>query len=507
MAVNRNIFTYTPENRGRAALLFLLFLLAIYEFISAGFNAFAIVCLIPIFVLYVLVTFRWKMFTFWLLMGVNYFVQWKNFPSTGLPTSALNELLEIILIAIAIIDVKEAKFERTANIMLVMLLSWAAFCTLEVFNDSCNLGIQVDAWYTGARMMAFQLLYAFFVYILYIITPKRLVNYLVVWGCLSLFAAFWAWKQKNIGFTIAENTWLQNVGYRTHILNGGTLIRYFSVFNDAANFGINMAATAVAFIIFGITNKIKKLKYFCFITGAACFWATFPSGTRTSIFCFFAGIMLYIVLSKSVKIATSVSIAFVLFVLMLAFTNIGNGNQQIRRMRSAFNKDDASANVRDINQAEIKKYLVDAPWGIGIGLGLNNVPANNKYRRLSTIPPDSEYVFIWVHTGIIGITFFLITTAIMLITASWVVLFKIKSPTLRGIGSGFCCAFMAIQLGGYANQVLMQFPNCLLFYGGFSLVFALPHFEDEWNEYEKEQLAIEAEKERIKLEKKRAKRV
>ena len=217
--------------------------------------------------------------------------------------------------------------------------------------------------------------------------------------------------------------------------------------------------------------------------------------------------MLYIVLSKSVKIATSVSIAFVLFVFMLAFTDIGNGNQQIRRMRSAFNKEDASASVRDINQAEIKKYLVDAPWGIGVGIGYDNVPANNKYRRLSTIPPDSEYVFIWVHTGIIGITFFLITTAIMLITACWTVFFKIKSPTLRGIGSGFCCAFIAIQLGGYANQVLMQFPNCLLFYGGLSLVFALPHFEDEWNEYEKKQLAIEAEKKRIKLEKKRAKRV
>lgn len=176
-------------------------------------------------------------------------------------------------------------------------------------------------------------------------------------------------------------------------------------------------------------------------------------------------------------------------------------------MRSAFNKEDASASVRDINKAEIKKYLVDAPWGIGVGIGYDNVPANNKYRRLSTIPPDSEYVFIWVHTGIIGITFFLITTAIMLITACWTVFFKIKSPTLRGIGSGFCCAFIAIQLGGYANQVLMQFPNCLLFYGGLSLVFALPHFEDEWNEYEKKQLAIEAEKKRIKLEKKRAKRV
>ena len=37
-------------------------------------------------------------------------------------------------------------------------------------------------------------------------------------------------------------------------------------------------------------------------------------------------------------------------------------------MRSAFNKNDASANVRDINKAAIRKYMKDAPWGIGIGI-------------------------------------------------------------------------------------------------------------------------------------------
>ena len=170
-------------------------------------------------------------------------------------------------------------------------------------------------------------------------------------------------------------------------------------------------------------------------------------------------------------------------------------------MRSAFNKEDASASVRDINKAEIKKYLVDAPWGIGVGIGYDNVPANNKYRRLSTIPPDSEYVFIWVHTGIIGITFFLITTAIMLITACWTVFFKIKSPTLRGIGSGFCCAFIAIQLGGYANQVLMQFPNCLTFYGGLAIVYILPYLESAWVELEEKRFAEQEERKRLKLEK------
>jgi O-antigen ligase len=176
-------------------------------------------------------------------------------------------------------------------------------------------------------------------------------------------------------------------------------------------------------------------------------------------------------------------------------------------MRSAFDKSDASANQRSINQQAMKKYLAEAPWGIGMGVSYQNVPANNKYTFMATVPPDSEYVFIWIHTGIIGITTFLICTALMLLGACWIVFVRLKSPSLRGIGAGFCCAFVAIQLGGYGNQVLMQFPNCLIFYGGLSIVYVLPHIEKEWIAYEEEQLAIEEEKKRLKLEKKKASRV
>jgi hypothetical protein len=140
-------------------------------------------------------------------------------------------------------------------------------------------------------------------------------------------------------------------------------------------------------------------------------------------------------------------------------------------------------------------------------MGYENVPANNKFRKLATIPPDSEYVFIWIHTGIVGIITFLVTTAIMFFGAAHIVMFQLRSPSLRGIGAGLCCAFVSIQLGGYANQVLMQFPNCLIFYGGLSLVYVLPLMEDEWIKYEQEQLAVQHEKKRIKEEKKRAKRV
>ena len=498
--------TYAQENGGRVLLLFLLFLLAIYQFITAGFNAFAVICLTPLLILAVIATFHYRMFTFWSLVIINSFLHLKSIV-WPIPMSLPNEMLEIILLALAIIDVKESHFERAANIMLYALMIWCGFCTLEVLNDTCNIGIDIGAWYTGARLMAFQIMYAFLVYSIYISKPDILQKYLLLWGILSLIAVFWVWKQKNLGFTQAESQWIQTRGRSTHILQGGTLIRYFSIYSDAANFGIGIACTAVAFIIFGITTKIKRYKHFFYIVGIGCIWAMFVSGTRTATACLMAGFMAYIFLSKSVKIAVPFTIIFALFAFILIFTKIGDGNSQIRRMRSAFDKNDASAGVRAYNQEIMKKYLKDAPWGIGIAQGYGSVPANNKYTLMSTIPADSEYVYIWIRTGRIGITIFIITMLMMLGGACWIVFFRLESPSLRGIGAGMCCAFVAFQLGGYGNQVLMQFPNCLHFYGGLTIVYILPFIEKEWIEYEKQQLAIQEEKKRLKLEKKLASRV
>lgn len=492
--------TYTKEHGGRASLLFLLFLLAIYELTTSGFNAFAIICLSPLLVLPLVITFQRSNWIFWILIIVNAFLQNKNTPFPG-PMSLYNELLEIVLLAIALIDVKNSHFERTGNIMLFTLMIWCGYCTLQVLNDTCGLGIDTGAWYTGARLMAFQIMYAFLVFSLYISKPDILIKYLYIWGALSLFAAYWVWKQKNFGLTPAESSFLYGRGRSTHLLQGGSLIRYFSTYSDAANFGIGIASTAVAFIIFGITAKIRKLKIFLLIVGAAAAWAMFPSGTRTAIACMMAGLMAYIFLSKSFKIAIPFSIIFGLFAFILVFTKIGDGNQSIHRMRSAFDKNDASANQRTINQETMKKYLKEAPFGIGIAQGYGSVPANNKYAYMSTIPADSEYVYIWIRTGEVGITLYLICTFFMLGGACWIVLFTLKSSSLRGIGAGFCCAFVSFQLGGYGNQVLMQFPNCLQFYGGLTIVYVLPYIEEEWINYENNVLKTQAEKRRLRLEK------
>ena len=498
---------YSHENGGRVLLLFLLFLLALYELVTAGLPAFVVICVLPLIILYIIAAFRWKMMTFWMLFFINYFIQMKDI-SLPVPMSLPNEMLQILLIAFAIIDIKDTPhFERVGNLMFFALVIWCVFCTLEILNDTCNLGINVGAWYSGARLMAFQLLYIFLVFTIYMSKPEDLTKYMVIWALLSLFSVFWVWKQINFGFTTAENIWMETRGRTTHIINGGTLTRYFSTFSDAATYGCYAASAAVAFVIIGITSKIKWERVFFLIVGVCVIWGMFQSGTRTAIFSLAAGFMLYIVLSKSFKIAIPFGIFFTFFMSILIFTNIGNGNQQIRRMRSAFDKKDASANTREINKESIRKYLQDAPWGLGIASTQANIPANNKYRKLSDIPPDSEYVYMWVHTGIIGICVFVFCMTLMLAGACRVVMFKLKSPTLIGIGGGLCAAFISIQLGAYANQILYQYPNAVSFFGGLAIVYILPYIEPEWIEYENKRLAKQEERKRIKLEKKLAKRV
>ena len=262
--MTKDYITYSRENGGRVFLLFLLFLLSLYSFINSGINGMAMYLALPFSIIFVYLAFSYRLFTFWLLFFVNYFAMFlikeRIWPSS-IPASLPNELLEIILIAIAIIDLRESHFEKLANLMLVGILGWCAYCVLEIFNDTCGLGINVGAWFTGIRLMAFQLLYAVIVFALYINTPKNIYRLLNVWACFALFATFWCWKQINIGWTDGERAWLFDQGHATqHMVNG--IIRYFGTFTDAANFGIHMAAASCVFYIIAITNKIKKNKLF-----------------------------------------------------------------------------------------------------------------------------------------------------------------------------------------------------------------------------------------------------
>ena len=179
--MTNHVVAYSRENGGRVLILFLLFFLAMYQFVTAGLPAFAIVCLVPLIIPVIYATFQWQMLTFWGLIILNYFIQLFNklqLLPNGIPLSAYNELLELMLIGIALIDLRKTpQFERLGNLMFITLLIWFGFCFIEIFNDTCGLGLNIAGWYAGTRMMSIQLIYACVVFTLYLTDPVKLMKY------------------------------------------------------------------------------------------------------------------------------------------------------------------------------------------------------------------------------------------------------------------------------------------------------------------------------------------
>ena len=97
--MNNRLAISEEKKGGRVLILFLLFFLALYQFYSAGFSAFAIVCFLPLLIPVVYVAFTWQMFVFWTLIFINYFVQFlskQQWLPNGIPMSMYNEMLEIL---------------------------------------------------------------------------------------------------------------------------------------------------------------------------------------------------------------------------------------------------------------------------------------------------------------------------------------------------------------------------------------------------------------------------
>ena len=498
--------TYAQDNGGRIIVFFLLFLLALFEFHSMGIVGYALICMIPVMILGFMVAYRHPMALFWFIFTVNYFIMGlARYVSIPVPITVITLGPQMLLIMVLIINPKHTPDTQYATPMLLALFLWTFYLFTQAFNDTCMLPFSLSAWLMNMNFFSFYFLIAYFLVTKLIREPERIMKFLRLWAYFSIAAALWAWKQKTFWFDDWEWAWLMSGASRTHLIGGA--IRYFSFFSDAANFGCSIASSAVAFYILAITAKLKKDKILFAIAAVLSTYGMFTSGTRSGLMCFLVGIALYVVLSKSFKIAIPVVIMAGLFVFFLAFTKIGDGNILIRRMRSAFNKDDASLNVRDMNKAALKKYLQDAPFGMGINIDEGTIPAFHKFKVVYETSNDSTYVFFWQRTGIVGVYFFAGMNILILLGGCFITFFRLENKACRGIGGAFCCAFLAINAGGYANHILLQYPNIILYYGGMAIVYLLPGIERKFQKYEEAQYALQEEKKRLKLEKKRASRV
>ncbi len=500
--------TYVTNGRdlgGRVIILFLLFLVALYFLATAGLTPFAAICMLPAIAIFVYLAMKRQNTLFWYIFIMNYIVMGlQRYGYIPVPITVVTLLPQLLLLMSLVAFPRHGK-NTMATPMLFAILLWAGYLVLQFFNETCSLPVNIGNWLTNIMFFSLYFLITYVIINKLINTPKNIMRFVRMWAVLSIIASYWTWRQQTFGWDNAENAWLMQGGMRTHIIGGS--IRYFSFFSDAANFGCCLASSAVAFYAMALTTKLKKDKILFWIAAFCSTYSFFASGTRTALVCFIVGIFLYSILAKNVKLTVTVALAGALFVFIMAGTNIGDSNMQIRRMRSAFNPNDASKGVRDINKEALKKHLRDAPFGIGINIDEGSIPAFSKFRVVYETPCDSTYVFFWQRTGIVGVYVFSAMNIIMLLGGCYIVLFRLRNKTCKGIASGFCCGLLAINAGGYANHILLQYPNLVLFYGGMAIVYLLPAIEDDFTAYEEALFKEQEEKKRQKLEKKEQSRI
>lgn len=296
---------------------------------------------------------------------------------------------------------------------------------------------------------------------------------LIIWSIFIIVATIKGFWQKAYGFNDKERYFLYVLGgYRTHIIWSG--IRYFSLFSDAANYGVHSAMAATTFMISALYVRKTRLKFYFALIAMCGLYGMAISGTRAAIAIPLVGIISYSILIKNWKSITLSAILFIGVFSFFFFTNIGNGNPFVYKMRSAFRpSQDASYIVRVENRKKMKELMSWHPIGYGVGLSKGE---RFNPKKIMPYPPDSWLVSVWIETGIIGLILYLVIHAILFITCAWILYFRIVNIKLRGLLIAWLCMDIGFFVSAYANDV-MQYPNSIVVYTGFALCIAGPYIE------------------------------
>jgi len=420
---------------------------------------------IPFVIIYLVLLSRNPKIGLYTVLNLGFFANGMIRYSTAPFGLSLDIFLLLSLIA-ALSKSTNRNFKYLKNPFVYAIAVWTAFTFFEIINPESR---SFAAWFYSVRGTSLYMIQLVILTMLLLNDPKEIKTFIKIWIVWSLTACLWGLKQQFVGVNHAEQLWLDVGAYKTHILFGR--LRVFSFYSDAGQFGAAMGHIALVCLILSFGPVKIKQKLLLWGLSGLFFWGMSISGTRGALFVPLSGIMVYLFLTRNFKVlAIGVAIVGLLFG-ALKFTNIGAGNYQIQRMRSAMDPNDPSLQVRLTNQKKLSVYLASRPIGGGIGSAGSWGQRFSPGTLLAETPTDSWYVRIWAETGIIGLWVHL-GMIFTFIIAGVIMIFKMKSDKmLRQMAMALFAGFVGIAFASYGNQVLGQAPTGVVVFMSLAFVW------------------------------------
>lgn len=483
-SINSNPF---DENSGSAsitkprALLLLLITAVLFAVILAKLEIAGLGILFALIFggIYLYLLFNNPLIGFYTAIGLNFILLGATRYIPGLPLGfGIDGILILTYLALFFSKFKERIDWSPANKDITFLAAiWFGYCIFQLVNPEAQ---STEAWIAGRGIGFYFFLFIPLTFML-INTHKKLDILLYIWGVFSILATLKGMIQLFVGVDEAEQAWLNAGAAQTHILFGK--LRIFSFMSDAGQFGANQGFSGVVAIIYSMTKKGLP-KMFFITVGILGIYGMMISGTRGAISVPLAGFMTFFVLRKNIKVLSFGILLLAVIFVFFKYTTIANGNDQIRRMRSAFDPNEKSLQVRLENQKILKGYLATRPFGGGIGHAGDKAQRFLPNAFLSHVATDSWYVMIWAELGIVGLTLHLLILFYVVAKASYKVMFKIRDPITKLKMSALISGMVGIMMASYGNAVLGQMPTALLIYAIMAIISSPEIFETKVKEPE-----------------------
>jgi len=461
--------------------IYALFVLGMAAFLSfliakSGLMAGIGLIVLPFILGYLYFLFKFPILGLYTAISLGFLILGLTRYIKGLPLGmAMDGILILTYIALIFNKFRE-KIDWTPAKSDITLLAaiWFAYSIFQVANPESR---SIPAWLAGMRGISLYMMLIVPLTLLFLNTNKKLDTFLFLWGVFSLLASFKGMLQNTIGVDPWEKAWLDGGGAVTHVLFGK--LRIFSFLSDAGQFGANQGYSAVVALIVSTVEKNTKRKIFFILVGVLGLYGMLLSGTRGSISVPLAGFALYFILKKNKAIMISGFFLLIVVFVFFKYTTIGQDNQQIRRMRSAFDPNDASLQVRLENQKKLKVYLASRPFGGGIGHAGVKAQKYLPNAFLSNVATDSWYVLIWAEQGIVGLLLHLFILFYVLIKTTFLVWFHLRDPVLKIKIAALASGMFGVMVASYGNAVLGTMPTGMLIYTSMALMLSSKSLDAE----------------------------
>ena len=434
---------------------------------SKGMMMAMIGIIIPFVLFFLFSLFKNPEIGYWTMFTINYFALGitRYFPAPlGL---SIDSLLVLTHLAIFAKYFQERIFYRKAKSDVVFLaFIWFLYSLLQMVNPEA---VSREAWFYAMRGVALYMMLVIPLVFLILDKESALNRFFKLWMIFSLLAVLKGLMQKFMGPDPWEQAWLDGGGSLTHVLFGK--LRIFSFFSDAGQFGASMGHSGVVFAILAMNAPAKKQKRIFGIASALFFYGMLISGTRGAMAVPIAGFTLYIILQKNIRmmvIGGSIGLIFYIFIFQ---TSIGQSNYDIARLRTAFDKNNPSLQVRLENQKKLKVYMASRPIGGGIGSSGNWGQRFSPNTFLANTPTDSWYVMIWAEQGVLGLYLHLFILFYIIIKSGYKIMFKIKDPWLSARLQALAAGMFGVMGAAYGNGVLGQMPTGIIIYSSMAYLF------------------------------------